>query len=60
MAAGLEESDVWLCEGCQGARRRGAAGTNPSALWEFPPERLLRFLTGRLMEGGRGKGQSAG
>lgn len=50
-AAGSEERDIWLCEGCSEVGAGGAAGTNPSALWELPSRAKAALLTRRLMAG---------
>lgn len=46
--------------GCQGGQRGGLPAQILLLCGNFPLERLLHFLTRRLMEGGRGKGRSAG
>lgn len=53
-------SDFWLYTGCQGGQHRGLPAQILLLCGNFPLERLLHFLTRRLMEGGRGKGRSAG
>lgn len=49
----------WFCKGCQGGQHRGLPAQILLLCGNFPLERLLHFLTRRLMERGRGKGRSA-